>query len=128
MNRTLILSDMLIGEVLVVVSEILGRIRYKDWSFQAAVVNDLVAFRVQFLAPDALSGRLEVQDGRWWPIIPGQVTEDHIVKTAFLAIQTAEEHEMREAFRYRGRSVFGPHLPVAYLLNAAEIHAEEAGL
>ena len=107
---------------------VLARIRYKDWSFKVALLNDLVNFRVQFLAPDSQTGRLELQNGRFWPVLPGEVTEDNIVKAAFLAIKTAEEHEMRETFRYRGRAIFGPHLPVAYLLNAVEIHAEEAGL
>jgi len=33
-----------------------------------------------------------------------------IVGAAFGAIRAAEEHEMREWFRYRGRSIFNPHL------------------
>jgi hypothetical protein len=34
---------------------------------------------------------------------------------------TAEEHETREVFRYRGRAIFGPHLSVEALWEIAEI-------
>lgn len=33
-----------------------------------------------------------------------------IVQTAFLCLKTALEHELREAFKYKGVAVFGPHL------------------
>jgi hypothetical protein len=33
-----------------------------------------------------------------------------VVGVAFKAIRDAEEHEMREWFRFRGRSIYNPHL------------------
>jgi hypothetical protein len=42
-----------------------------------------------------------------------------IVGACFGAIRAAEEHEMREWFRYRGRSIFNPHLDPDVLAEVA---------
>lgn len=36
--------------------------------------------------------------------------KNEIVTTAFKAVMTAMEHEVRENFRYRGASIFNPHM------------------
>lgn len=46
--------------------------------------------------------------GRKWYISPHSTTSE-IVQTAFLALRTAFEHEMREKFTFRGAAVLGPH-------------------
>ncbi len=38
------------------------------------------------------------------------MTRQEIVGKAFSVIKSAEGHEMREWFRYRGRSIYNPHL------------------
>lgn len=43
-----------------------------------------------------------------------------IVGAAFAAIRDAEEHEMREWFRYRGASIFNPHLDPDVLAQVAK--------
>lgn len=42
-----------------------------------------------------------------------------IVGTAFGLIRDAEEHETREWFRYRGASIFNPHLDPDVLVEVA---------
>ena len=38
------------------------------------------------------------------------MTNQEVVGTVFSLIKEAEEHEMREFFRYKGASIFNPHL------------------
>jgi hypothetical protein len=44
---------------------------------------------------------------------------NEIVSTAFHAIERAELHELREWFRYRGTSIFNPHLDPDALVEVA---------
>lgn len=46
--------------------------------------------------------------GRKWFVDPASTLSD-VVRTAFLAVATWQEHEAREGFTYRGERVFGPH-------------------
>ena len=56
--------------------------------------------------------------GRKWRLSP-HMTDSEIVGTALKAVLTAEEHEARENFLYRGRPIFGPHLDVDQLWELA---------
>jgi hypothetical protein len=67
--------------------------------------------QVRCQAPDADTGRPAVQHGRkWW--LARSADRSEIVRTAFKAVLTWQEHEAREQFTYRGARVFGPHLDV----------------
>ncbi len=52
--------------------------------------------------------------GRKWRL-SRHMTRSEVVQTALKAILTAEEHEVRERFKYRGRSIFDPHYDVDQL-------------
>jgi hypothetical protein len=54
-------------------------------------------------------------EGRTW-FLDSDAEESDIVRTAFKAAVTWQEHETRESFRYRGKAVFGPHINVRDLL------------
>jgi hypothetical protein len=57
--------------------------------------------------------------GKTLPIIVDPLwTEDQIVRQAFKLILGYEEHELREGFKYKGKAIFGPHIPVETLLKA----------
>ena len=43
-----------------------------------------------------------------------------LVGKAYGAIRDAEEHEMRENFRYRGRSIYNPHIDPDVLVDVME--------
>lgn len=55
-------------------------------------------------------------NGRKWRL-SDHMTDSEVVATAFKACLAWEEHECREAFRYRGQQVFGPHFDVDQLSN-----------
>lgn len=83
----------------------LTEVRYKDWQF---VVNDIHArpyLQVRFWADG------EEWGGRKW-YLSEHMTKSEIIQTALKAVITAEEHEARERFLYRGRAIFGPHIDV----------------
>ena len=44
-----------------------------------------------------------------------------MIQTAFKAVLTAEEHETREAFRYKGQAIFAPHYNVEALVALAAL-------
>jgi hypothetical protein len=43
------------------------------------------------------------------------MTRSEVVQTALKAVLSAEEHEARERFLYKGKAVFGPHFDVDVL-------------
>lgn len=45
-------------------------------------------------------------------VIPSHYTKDQIIRQAFRAVLSVEEHEARETFKYKGKAVFGPHISV----------------
>lgn len=47
--------------------------------------------------------------------LENRFTVTDIVKTAWMATLAAEEHEAREEFKYKGSSVFGPHVDIDVL-------------
>ncbi len=64
--------------------------------------------------------------GRKWMLSPHMVLSE-IVRTAYLAYEAAERHEIQEAFRYKGAAVMGPHQhmdELADLMNRGVLHDE----
>jgi hypothetical protein len=53
--------------------------------------------------------------GRKWLLSP-HMTNSEIVTTAFKALLTAVEHELREKFTYKGQAIFDPHMDVDRLV------------
>ena len=99
--------------------EILSRVRYRQgWFFNVADRGDYLTLQVRFSAPDLVTGCPEYQNGRKW-LVSRYSTPSELVTTAFKAVLTAEEHEIRESFRYRGKMIFGPHFNVEALVSVA---------
>ncbi len=64
--------------------------------------------------------------GRKWMLSPHMVLSE-IVSTAYAAYERAELHEIKEAFRYKGAAVMGPHQhmdELADLMNRGILHDE----
>ena len=92
--------------------ETLADLKYKDWRFR--IEKDGIGLwfmQVVFDAPDASEGNAITCHGRKWRMSM-HMTKSEIVQTALKAVLTAEEHETRENFLFRGRAIFGPHLSV----------------
>jgi hypothetical protein len=60
----------------------------------------------------------DIQQTRKW-YIPPIMAKSEIVQTVLKCILTAEEHEARERFRYKGVKVFAPHFDVDRLVDFA---------
>lgn len=70
-----------------------------------------------------LSGAFEC-DGQTWRTrkwyISEHATDSEILQTMLKVALTSAEHEVREAFLYRGRPIYGPHLSKDQLWELAE--------
>ena len=60
----------------------------------------------------------EIQKSRKWYISP-YMTKSEVVQTILALILLAEEHEVRERFRYKGRRIFGPHFDADVMVDIA---------
>ncbi|MCW5977331.1 MAG: nucleoside 2-deoxyribosyltransferase domain-containing protein [Bryobacteraceae bacterium] len=87
------------------VRAILSDIECGDLRFEAKPVNGGYHLRVLALG----------MEGRAW-YLPSSADESDVVRAAFKAAVTWQEHETREMFRYQGVAVFGPHIDVRELL------------
>lgn len=97
------------------IQEILKTITYKNWEFVVGKTESGATFiQVQFEVHDSLSKKIERQHGRKW-YISKYATKSEVVGTCLKAVLTAEEHEARESFRYRGQPIFQTHYDVDVL-------------
>jgi hypothetical protein len=88
--------------------EILVEVDFSDWEFHLGLDGDRPWLQVRFDSSDSLTGKIERQHGRKWMLSPF-MTKSELAQTAFKAVMTASEHEIREMFTYKGRRIFGPH-------------------
>jgi hypothetical protein len=100
------------------IKEVVGRISYKDWQFIVAAKGETIYLQIGFNDRDAYTGDETLQKGRKWLPSP-HMTKSEIVQTAMKAVLTAEEHEARENFKYRGSRIFQPHFDVDALAEVA---------
>ena len=92
---------------------VLASVSYKDgWSFLLSKQG--LYLQVQMPPAGGVSWK-----GRKWQLSE-HMTEGEIVQTALMACLAAEEHEAREAFNYKGKALFGPHLSIEKLLAIAD--------
>jgi len=101
-------------------AKILGRVQYKEnWSLLVCMGHSESYIQWRFAGHCSVTGEY-----RTWPCrkhrISEYMTESELVQTAFAAALQAEEHECREFFKYAGVAVFGPHISVRALLDAAQ--------
>jgi len=94
---------------------ILSEVSYKDWNFHVGRDQSRLFLQARFLARSAETGEVIMQACRKWLLSP-HMTKSELVATAMKAVLSAEEHECRENFRYRGRAIFGPHFDVEKLV------------
>lgn len=55
--------------------------------------------------------------GKRW--VNPQITERNLVMTCFALARDFAEHEVREAFKYRGQRIVGPHISLEAMWEAA---------
>lgn len=96
------------------IRDLVRQISYKDWGFHLEAREGGLLLQIRFLAPDVLTGQPAMQHCRKW-YISLHSTDNEVIRTCFLAVQTAEAHELAENFQYRGVRVANPHLDIASL-------------
>lgn len=83
---------------------IVSRIKYKqDYWFHLGMDSATIYLQVQCFDANG-----QPQHGRKWRL-SAHMTDSEVVQTALAAVLAFEEHEAREAFRYRGLAIFSPH-------------------
>lgn len=91
-------------------------INYKDdWSLIIGQEGKRFWLQVRCDGVNNQTGKNLEWGGRKW-MLSQHMTRSEIVQTAFKAIMTAEEHELREKFLYQGHAIFGPHFNVEFLV------------
>jgi hypothetical protein len=91
--------------------QIVADCQYKDWTIDVGSYGPSVYWiEVNFWRPDSVTGEMgPSQNMRRWPIESWR-DSDYVINTIYKAIATAEEHEMRENFKYKGKPRFDPHI------------------
>ena len=87
---------------------ILADVRFKDGRFLIEETRDGFLIQLWREEKEAVTGERKTFCGRKWHV-DASATRSDIVRTAFKAVVTWEEHEAREGFTYRGAPVFGAH-------------------
>lgn len=98
---------------------IFAEVHFRDWRFCVEVRDsapDVFYLVIEFDEPCNVTGKPATQRSRKWLLSP-HMTRSEVVQTAWLAVKTAMEHEMREQFLFRGEAIFGPHFDVGALIN-----------
>ncbi len=99
-----------------------NEVQYKDWRFNMTREGGELYLQVAFVHEGA------EWKGRKWRLSQ-HMKKSEIVQTALKAVLTAEEHEAREQFLYKGKAVFGPHIDVDALWEVCEtLDARDAAL
>ena len=97
------------------VRAVLAEVAFKESHF--AVEASKGGFLIELVCEeqDAQTAAPELLHGRKWHV-PAAANASDLVRTAFKAVVTWQEHEAREKFLYRGVPVFGPHCDVESLV------------
>lgn len=98
------------------IQELLNEIEYKDWIFYLEERADCFTLQIQFYDKCIITGNIELQKCRKW-FISQHMTDNEIIRTAFLAVEIAERHEMCEKFKYGNKLINNPHYDVLQMGN-----------
>jgi hypothetical protein len=90
-------------------SSIVSKITYRNWDFRIHDKGDGFLIQAVWMAPDANTGKMELQKGRKW-YVSSHACEGEIIRTIYKIVEAAEIHEMQEHFKYCGQKIFNPHL------------------
>jgi hypothetical protein len=107
--------------------EIVSAITYKPgWTIHSSIEDDMVTIQIgvdetteaALDASNPHSPRIPWRGGK--KFLTRHMCRQEIVGACFGMIQDAESHEMREWFRYRGASIYNPHLDPDALVPVAQ--------
>lgn len=87
-----------------------------DWDIKSTKIYDDTgvvlekgySIRTTFMRPDVNTGEIERGYGRWM-YVPENVSQDGVVKTAWVCADLVVKHELMEAFLFNNVRIFDPH-------------------
>lgn len=79
-----------------------------DFDIKPKFISNGFLIRTTFQRPDTHTGEMGTGYGRWMHV-PTDVSEEGIVKTAWLCAELIVRHELMEAFLYNEKRIFDPH-------------------
>jgi len=98
---------------------IVKRLQYKDLVFIIESESNCKPAIKYLQVRERKSGGTWGWSGRKWRL-SSHMTKGEIVQTAFMACLAWEEHECREAFKYKGQPVMSPHYNIEALVRLCE--------
>lgn len=95
--------------------DIIGCVTYPGMEFNVCEPESGPLYlQLEFTEKCSQTGGFQKWKSRKWQL-SCHMTRSELVQTAMKAVLTALEHEARENFKYRGRSIFDPHYDVDQL-------------
>lgn len=74
-----------------------------------------IFMQIAYSAPCTKTGSEEIWFGRKW-YLSDHMTTDEVIKTAYVAFESAVKHEIMEGFKVDGKILFNPHVSFEALL------------
>jgi hypothetical protein len=101
------------------IKAIIAQCKFNDWYLHIGQYeNDGPLYlQVLFKDKDRITGKEEIQRCRKY-VLSYHMTDSEVVRSAFQAVKAAMMHEVEEAFTYKGRRVFNPHMDLDNLAGA----------
>ncbi len=93
------------------ITYLLDDVRFKDYIIFVGNNGMQMYLQAEYIDHDIATDVMSLQKTRKWMLSP-HMTKSEIVQTAFKCCLTSMEHRTREAFKYKGRRIFGPHFDV----------------
>jgi len=81
--------------------------------------NGRIYLQVFYEAPCTHTGKIDNWNGRKW-YLSKHMLDDEIVKTAYVAFESAVKHEIMEGFKVDGIILFNPHINFEELLKISD--------
>ena len=100
-----------IGRILAV----LGAIKFNDWRFVLSQEGSNFFLHIEADETCNVTGKAHTWKSRKWRMSQ-HMTDGEIVQTAFKAVMTAMEHEVREQFSFMNQTIFDPHYDIYKLV------------
>lgn len=97
----------------------------KDLEFRTEDGDGRKFIQVEYEAPCTHTGQLSTWRGRKW-YLSKHMTNDEVIKTAFVAFEAAVKHEVLEGFKVKGKALFNPHVSFEALLEVSDREVKRA--
>lgn len=78
------------------------------WKFQVKEISEGFMIRTTFKRPDTNTGKTGTGYGRWM-FVKKDADDRYIVMTAWVCSKLIIEHELMEAFLFKGCRILNPH-------------------